>query len=373
MRILFDHQAFSMQTRGGISRFFAELIHNLRKAKENQVDSVFGYNENIHLQSKSLKNRSFLSSLLFSIQSSFKDKVLKNLLPHFNKFLSILQLSKNKYDVFIPTYFDPYFLKYLGKTPFILTVYDMIHELMPNEFASTDKTATRKKLLIEKASVIVAISQSTKDDILKLYPNTSADKIKVIYLAHEKINLTTESLINLPKEYILFVGKRASYKNFDMFFEAIKNIMIEKKSLHFICVGGGQFNSSEQEKFKSYQLSDRIKQLNVNDIELTHIYKNALFFTFPSLYEGFGIPVLEAMAEGCPVLLGNLSSFPEVAGDAGYYCDVSNKDSIEQAVNELLNDASLRSDLSKKGKLQANKFSWSRNATEWNEILNSLD
>lgn len=369
MRILFDHQAFSIQTRGGISRYFVELMHHLEQIKGTEVISILGYSENIHLLAKTNTQRSFISRQLSLINSSFKDKVLKNLLLHFNKIYSIRALRKMNYDIFIPTYFDTYFIPYLGNTPFVLTVYDMIHELMPDQFILNDSTVSRKKLLIEKSTKIIAISQSTKSDILRIYPHIPPHKIEVIHLAHQKLDVNENCSLLLPDQFILFVGKRSAYKNFDLFFKGIKHILVDNLTLHLVCVGGGPFSSYELEMFTSAGLKKRISQLNVDDITLTHLYRQAKVFAFPSLYEGFGIPVLEAMSEGCPVLLGHLSSFPEVAGDAGYYCDVSNQDSIAEAMNTLLNDDKLLNELSEKGKMQASKFTWSKNALEWNKVL----
>ena len=128
------------------------------------------------------------------------------------------KLDSGKFDVFLPTYYDPYFLDHLNGRPFILTVYDMIHEIFSEHFAAYAKTICQKKVLIEKADRIIAISKQTKNDILKFYPDVPPEKVAVVYLSQTIIENGTSIASELPANFILFVGNRDAYKNFSFFY-----------------------------------------------------------------------------------------------------------------------------------------------------------
>lgn len=372
MKVLFDHQCFSMQSRGGISKFFVELIFKLKLEDKLIINTTFGINDNIHLKSKGLQQQNFIFRYFYLKVFSIKKHSFRMFLFQINKLFSIIRLIRGNYDVFVPTYYDPYFLKYIGHKPFILVIYDMIHELKSEGFDVNDPTSKWKKMLIDKAQTIVAISQSTKDDILNLYKDISSDRISVIHLAHQRIQTEDATELRLPKNYILFVGSRSSYKNFSLFFKAVEMILNEHEDVHLVCVGGQKFNQIEMNDILNSGHNDRIHFYSVNDESLSQIYSKAKLFVFPSLYEGFGIPVLEAMSEGCPVVLGHLSSFPEVAEDAAYYCDVTKVDSLYTAIKRLLLDEKLRQSYIDKGKIQVQKFTWDNNAKEWKILFDII-
>src|SRR5690606_18233537 len=137
-------------------------------------------------------------------------------------------------DLFIPTYYDIKFLEYLGDKPFVLTVYDMIHELFPDYLGHDIETVSNKKLLIEKAAKIISISESTKKDILAIYPHIPASKIEVVYLSYT-LKENIDNSLTLPKKYILFVGNRGLYKNFVFFFEPIASFLKQSADLYLVC------------------------------------------------------------------------------------------------------------------------------------------
>ncbi|MGY0039758.1 glycosyltransferase [Pedobacter sp. NJ-S-72] len=153
---------------------------------------------------------------------------------------------------------------------------------------------------------------------MRIYPNIPAEKIDIVYLAHT-IKTEVQTEVQTPENYILFIGNRTVYKNFIFFLKAVVPILKNRKDLFILCAGGNDFNEEETQLISESGVGDQLIQRNFKDSELADYYKKALCFVFPSEYEGFGIPVLEAMACGCPVVLTNHSSFPEVAGDAGIY------------------------------------------------------
>ncbi|WJS95143.1 glycosyltransferase family 4 protein [Flavobacterium johnsoniae] len=310
------------------------------------------YFNNSHLISFQQKLFKFLIEILKKIRLDKRLKIYNIGKSRFKKIL-----SKQDYDLFIPTYYDINFLNYIGTKPFVLTVYDMIHELFPEYFSNSEILVQNKLLLIEKANRIIAVSENTKKDILKIYPNINPAKIDVVYHG-ASIKMKKKVKVDLPEKYLLFVGTRAIYKNFNFFVDSISKLLKEKKNLYLVCAGGGSFSKSENEYIAKLGLTDKIIFKTFEDNELGFYYKNAQCFVFPSIYEGFGIPVLEAMASGCPVVLANHSSFPEVAGSAGVYFELNNSEDLAIKISNLINDKNLRNEFSRKGIEQAKKFTW---------------
>jgi len=367
MRVLYDHQIF-IQNYGGISRYFCELIEQFRK-EDSTINSILSLKISDNYYLKNIYGNKYTN---FFSKSNFKGG--KKVECFLNNKQSSKMLKKMNYEAFHPTYYDPYFLKYIGDKPFVLTVYDMIHEVYPDLFKSSDKTIENKKLLIEKADKIIAISESTKRDIIKLY-DIPQEKIEVIYLASSlKLNSNCSDIIvnNLPERFILFVGQRAGYKNFDLFIEAISEIFKEDKGLKLVSVGGGEFSIKELDMLSILNIKDKVIHITADDNTLSMLYKKALVFVFPSLYEGFGIPVLEAFNCECPVALSNSSSFPEVAGEAGIYFDPTNKASIKDSIVKIIYDKKLQNELREKGKLQSQKFSWEKIAEKTKQLYSGL-
>lgn len=223
---------------------------------------------------------------------------------------------------------------------------------------------------------IVTISKFSKNEIMNLL-NISEHKIKVIYCGVDEkfINHTiaNAAVSNKYKNYILAVSSLDPRKNFKNLISAFKKLALP--DTQFVIVG------SENRVFANNELKKFINTRNivftgyVSDKELIALYKNAKLFVFPSLYEGFGLPPLEAMACGCPVVVSNVASLPEVCGDAAYYVDPYNVESIAEGMQKVLTDDTLRQSLIQKGIERAKLFSWEKSAKEhikvFKEVLNS--
>jgi len=367
MKILVDPQIFNQQKYGGISRYYTEIFSVLAKKPAVDVNIPIYSTDNIYLKDSDLLTKNiFLTSLyntLAFLGISTKSLRKKNA----NQLLEKI-CHENNYDVFIPTYYDPYFLDLIREKPFVLTVYDMIHELMPQYFENDPYNVIEfKSILIEKASRIIAVSNNTKNDILKFYPHIDPDKIVVIYHG-SSIKIDRNVNVDLPSSYILYVGSRANYKNFTFLVNAIDPILKDNPNLILLAAGGGEFTDEEIDFIKKKGLDKQILQKNFEENELGLFYKNAIFFVFPSLYEGFGIPVLESMACGCPIILSDSSSFPEVAGQAGMYFDCTSEADLRQKMKMLLKDENLRKQFSEKGLLQVKKFDWEVAAKQCLEV-----
>lgn len=384
MKILFDHQIFEAQKFGGISRYFCEVIDGLDKATNADVAVTVKYAQNEYL--KSIRFGSQLKSDpgsydSFMVGREFRGKwnlyAARNKLfkpidaAAENKEASIKALRRQDFDIFHPTYYDDYFLPYLGDKKFVLTVYDMIHELYPEYFNLADRTAQRKRSLAEKADRIIAISECTKKDLVAIC-GIAPEKIEVIHLAS---SLDTHPdpvrVPELPERYVLFVGSRTAYKNFFFFINGMRFLLAADPTLHIVCTGG-TFNRHEAAFLEIHGLTQRVHHHSASDAVLKMLYQQAQAFVFPSLYEGFGLPVLEAFGNGCPAVLASAGSLPEIGGDGALYFEPKDAKSLHKAMSTALYDAQHRGELVARGKARLARFSWQKAVHETDALYRTL-
>lgn len=383
MKILFDGQIFELQKYGGISRYFSELFKYFESSKEIEYELPLGNNQNEHLlgtalfSSPNLGRRDALPPIIIKVR-----RRLSRLLSLFDRDSyqnrARRALKTQNFDVFHPTYYSTYFLKYLKGKPLVLTVHDMIHELYPRYFLrDCGRTARRKKRLILRADKIIAVSENTKKDIISFY-GIPESKIKVIYLGNSLRPVEGEcpGLPAIPERYILFVGSRRGYKNFKAFIQAIAPLLKKDKSLYVVCAGGysGQANFSfgERRWLKKLEIIGQVRLYSVNDEVLAYLYQHAICLALPALYEGFGIPVLETFACGCPAVISRSSSLPEIAGEAAQYFDPTDEQDMLEVFERVIGDDTLRREMVQKGLAQLAKFSWEKTARATQEVYNSL-
>ena len=353
MKVLFDHQAFCLQRYGGISRYFAELITHLSASGASECELALRISDNPYAE-----KLAGWAHVRLPRNWNFRGRSLA--LDWLNEPISKRLLRRGEFDVFHPTYFKPYFLDYIGSRPFVLTIYDMTHELAWN---GNDRTCEWKKQLAAHAARVIAISESTKRDIIKVL-GTDEKKIDVIYLGNS-LRIPPASFPvgwKRPERYILFVGARGGYKNFAVFAGAIAPLLREDRGLYLLCSGGGGFSPPEQRQLSDLGIAAQVVQQDAEEDELACLYRDALCFVFPSRYEGFGLPILEAFACGAPVVASQATSLPEIAGDAAVYFDPSDKDSILHAVRMLVLDEAKRSELVARGRTRGQMFSWAETA-----------
>ncbi len=388
MKILYDHQMFYRQNYGGVSRYFCELMNQFSHDPKISFILSLRYVQNDNLEQFPQLNQywsnryNFLynSRLISLTQKKIRFNALNFGLNYIinNQGESVRLLQKQDFDIFHPTYYEPYFLKYLQKKPYVLTVYDMIHELFPKYFKASDQTKVWKKQLIENAGAIIAISENTKQDIIK-FTDVEPSRVRVIHLGNpfEHLNETPQIPASqetpvFKKSYLLFVGGRPAYKNFNFFIESMAELLRKNEELHVVCAGSLPFTNEEKQYFKNMNILQKVHHVKVNDKILKNLYTNARAFVFPSLYEGFGLPVLEAFSCGCPVILNNLSSLPEVGGEGAIYFEPGDRESIICAVETVLFNEKYREDLIKKGSERLKLFSWNKTAISTKKVYDSL-
>lgn len=368
MKVLYDHQTFSLQNYGGISRIFTELLKvEAEEDVETKLSLVFSNNAYLK-ELKSIRVFSFLQNYEGPHKTSF--------IYALNKLYSIYILKTSSFNIFHPTYYDPYFIKYLSGKPFVLTFHDLAHEKFADRypvFAKDKLTIEGKKTLLAQAAKVIAVSESTKEDIISYY-GTDGKKVEVIHLANSlntTVKVKNKQIVKEP--YILFVGKRDIYKNFSFFIESITQLLKDDNNLKLVCAGGGAFSEDEQILISRLSLTKKVEYVSINNEEtLINLYSNALCFVFPSLLEGFGIPVLEAFAFGCPCALSNCSSLPEVGGNAALYFNPQDAQSISGVVERLIHDKGLRHEKIVKGYERLAYFSWHKTRQQTFEVYRSL-
>lgn len=353
MKILYDHQILIMQKYGGISRYFYELITNLEYMQVADICVPVWFSKNYYFENYFGK-KSIREKIPFYYSLS---KIL-------NERRSLHNLRTGKFDIVHPTYYDPYILKRKnGKL--VLTVHDMIHELYPKYF--NDNTIEKKKKMINAADAIIAISENTKKDLLMLYPQISPQKIQVIYHGN---SFLVQKNIQKKDNYILFTGQRKAYKNFDNFIYSVAPLL-NKHDLNLICTGSA-FDINENNLFKKLNIQNKVFHKFASDDELSYLYSHALLFVFPSMYEGFGIPILEAFASRCPLVCSATSSLPEVGGDAAVYFDPLNIDDMSEKIESVIMSKDLQNKLVEKGIEQLKKFSWKQTAVQTFDLYKKL-
>lgn len=358
MRILYDHQAFTGKKFGGVARYFYGLMRTFHDQNIKAYSSIL-FSNNQYIQSDKdfqvtpipIIGNGRLSNLLFS---------------QINRVISGLHILGRHYDVFHTTFFHPYFLPIIGKKPFVLTYHDLIKEKFGDKYAHLDHIGTKsKKKLLERASAIIAVSHCTKNDLVEIY-NVNPEKITVVYHATNfgKIAPAPNFSIQTPAHYFLYVGARNDYKNFPLFLEAFQKLHIKYPDVHLICAGGGKFSPAEKEEMSRLKIQNAVHFFDINDEILYRLYQNAIAFVYPSLYEGFGIPILEAFACQCPVLLSNASCFPEVAQQAALYFEPDSSISMANQMERVFQEEALRQQLIQNGNQRALHFSPEKVAQE---------
>ncbi|WP_266364915.1 glycosyltransferase family 4 protein [Tellurirhabdus rosea] len=354
MRILFDHQIISLQNYGGISEYFSKIIDGINETEGCTAE----------LTNPNLGNEVILKKL---DKINSWERIVWKSLPHkgyrVRNIYTSVKLKVSTYDIFHPTYYNPYFLKWIPTTkPWTFTYHDMTHERMGSLFPGlkNELFQQEKKYLVNKASKFIAISHTTKNDILEYY-KINSDRVQVIHHGNpfEDVDIgAIPPIESLHEPFLLFVGTRYNYKNFNHYLIAVAPLL-KKYSIKLICAGGGLFSLEEKQIIAKLGIATLVTQVSINKKRLIQLYKSAIAFTYPSLYEGFGLPILEAFACGCPCILSDIEVFQEVAGkDAALYFSPYDVDSIRQSIERILNNSDLGGNLIDQGKERLKYFSW---------------
>jgi glycosyltransferase involved in cell wall biosynthesis len=345
INVVFDHQVFSGQRHGGISRYFAETACQLKIVPDLYARFGFLFSRNEHVTN-------LARGEVFSYRRGDR------LVSRINDIVARSRTARA--NVVHTTYYFPWELRNVREKRHVVTVYDMIPEIFPKLFPAGNPH-WHKREYCQQADFIICISQQTRKDLLSIY-GVEAKKTAVIHLGvspHRTCDLETASLINAP--YLLYVGNRAAHKNFLTALSAFAIVQKRYGRLLLICAGGGPFTSSELERIGELRVTRTVRQLNVTDAQLCGLFVSASGFVFPSLYEGFGLPILEAFVAGCPIAVSDISVFREIAGDAALYFDPAEPESCASAIECLLEDSFTKARVAR-GREIARQLTWEMTA-----------
>lgn len=364
MNIAFEHQIFTSQSYGGISRYYTILADRLLGLSQN-VSVLAGVHRNHYLYD--LPRGCVHGVKLFPYPSK-SGPIFHGL----NHVLTQAQIAARRPNIIHETYYSS--MPRIGSNSIrVTTAYDMIHELYTHNFPLSDRTTQKKRKTFERVDHIISISENTKKDLVNIF-DIEESKISVVHLGVDVLKFdlsTTERSVQRP--FLLFVGARGGYKNFTSVVRALGGSRLLREEFDLVAFGGGAFTAVELELLVHFKFGDsQVRQVSGDDNVLANLYNRALALVYPSIYEGFGMPPLEAMAAGCPVISSNSSSMPEVVNKAGLYFDPSDLDDMRNAIETVCFSSELRAKLIKAGNENARSFSWDKCAQKTLAIYEKL-
>lgn len=369
-----------LKTKAGIGIYAYEITKALQRNGElNIKGDIFNYN-NRNVISKDIENLNLSMNICRLLSYGAYRRVWNYVPIKYNK------LFREKSDIY---HFFDYIVPPRIEGKVITTIHDMTYNLYPHTMQRKTLNRIIKDIdySVNRADKVITISENTKRDIINIL-NISSDKIE---LAPPGVDYSTFSRnyhdvriqsvkvkYKLPKRYILYMGTLEPRKNIESIIEAFnlfrKESDFDSKDIKLVIAGkkGWLYNNIFSTVRELSLEKEIIFTDYVDEIDKPIIYKLALLFMFPSLYEGFGIPVLEAMASSVPVITSNTSSLPEVAGNAAILVKPKDIISMASSIHSLLTDEDLRNNLIYRGNIQAKRFSWYNSADKIYEIYKSL-
>lgn len=355
-----------MQSYGGISRYFARLAKGLLEI-DQEVEIFAPLHRNSYLPT--LPREIINGNDIYGYPPG-----TTRLLLAYNHWRSKGKIEKWKPDIVHETYYSS-FLSAPRSCPTIITVYDMIHELFPEERSTREHAPSVKRIAIDRADHVICISENTRLDLMRLY-GTPASKLSVVHLGFDRFAFRDDggrSTKPTGKPFVLYVGNRSGYKNFVGFLSGFASSIRLVADFDIVAFGGPGFSRRELETISALGFREnQVHQKSGSDDALGRLYSSAKALVYPSLYEGFGIPPLEAMAHQCPVISSDASSIPEVIGDAAQYFNPSSIDDMRQAVEAVVYSDTRIGLLKKLGSERLTLFSWEKCSRETLNVYESV-
>ena len=364
MNILFDYSIFFHQKLGGISRYFLNLQKQFEKKKHIKTKIFAPIHSNKFLKKE---NENKFINFYIKDYPKYSRKIIKSI----NYSLSKLYCNYYKPHIIHKTFYSKNF-NHDSKTKKIITVYDLIHEIYYKDFGKSENYLPKYNIL-KSIDFIICPSYKTKSDLINFY-KIPEEKIRVIYMGiHQFDKIITSNIKKIDKPFILYVGDRKRYKNFKNFIKAFSISKKIQNDFKLVCFGGGSFSNEEKLFLTELGINiNEIMQIEGDDSQLCYLYKNAKAFIFPSLYEGFGLPQLEAMSLGCPVISSNHEAIVEAVGDSAILFDPNEPDDIAEKISHVLYSNELLGKLKFKGFERSKIFTWEKCASETLDVYKKI-
>ena len=366
MKIAYDHQIFIEQEFGGISRYVVDLAARMALRPDYRVAIIAPFHCNAYLEDASV------ASLVrgHRIHSRRLRKMWRTL-ALVNR-ISAAASDRAIHDVVHESHYSQH--AFVRGRARVVTVHDMIHELFPQRVRRAAAVSAAKRAAVARADHVLCNSETTRADLLRLFDVEPA-KTSVVYHGHSLV-ATGDERVPVDRAggrpEILYVGLRKSYKNFDQLVRAFAASQRLRAGFDILAFGGGAFSQSELGLFASLGVTASLRHESGDDSRLAECYRRAHMFVYPSGYEGFGLPPLEAMHYGCPVVCTRLGAVPEVVGDVGRYFDPGNLEEFRDALESVALNDGLRAVMISKGRSRSRLFTMDKCATETAAVYERL-
>jgi glycosyltransferase involved in cell wall biosynthesis len=363
MRVVFDSQIFCRQQFGGISRYFTSLVQEMAALPGVRPRIVAP----LYINDFAAR---LPAGLVFGRRAPDLGRA-NILLGAFSGLCGELLQSVVRPDIVHETYYYPQ-PRWARGARRIVSIHDLGYQRFPERYKSNSAIPRWMGHAIARADHIICVSENTRRELLEMY-DISADRISITHLGHgplvsllvdEDAAVVRTRFTGADKPYVLYVGSRASYKNFPSLVRAFAASPWLRRTFALVCFGGGELTAAERALIAELNVEDCVRQVSGPDSSLASCYQHAAVFAYPSLYEGFGIPPLEAMSLQCPVVCSNSSSIPEVVADAAILFDPGDLDAIRSTLETVLSSESLRAELIARGRVRSGLFSWERCARQ---------
>ena len=352
IKVLFESSIFLHQKVGGISRYITTLNKCLSKyGVSSKIFSPISINHHLNNDSNNIYFLKFKNIPRFCRKIFFS----------INNFLTLIYILIKKPDILHFSYYNNSIVNFIN-IPYIITVYDLIHE----KIKSTQEQFKKKKLF-NKAKHIICISNQTKKDLINIY-KIDKNKITVIYLGTKKKKFG----IKKKKKFILFVGSRIKYKNFKKLVQAFASSQYLKKNYKIICFGDNPFGNQELKFFENFGVLNKVEHLEGDDSQLEKLYREASLYVSVSLFEGFGLTLLEAMKFKCPVVCSDIPVFREIYRDGCVYVKPKNVRSIKLGIENILKSSYKQKRLISNSNKIVNEYDWEKCVLNTSEIYKKI-
>lgn len=351
IRLLYDHEFFNAFPYSGITRYFHEVIRRVTVDPDFRASLFMGF----HLNKYGVEADRHLLERFFGVARPRIPRTARAFTALNNALFPIFA-RRSRADVFHQTYYAPLYPEFRGKR--VITVHDLTYEIMPDLFPGGREASRLMREAVARADGIISVSDSTKRDLVRILGVPEA-RIRTIHHGNS-LRIDPGPRQQVPGDYLLYVGQRVPHKNFGTLLRAYALNARLAGAHRLVCFGGNPFTPAELAEIRALGAEGKVMQLSGPDSLLANLYKHARLLAYPSLYEGFGLPLIEAMGFGCPIVASGVSSLPEVACKAALYFDPRSEEELSAALERVVSDGGLRAELSAAAIARAADFSWDR-------------